>query len=236
MGESIYGLKRTHKCTEISIQNIGERVTVMGWANKRRDLGGVIFVDLRDRSGLLQVVFNSEVSQEAFNKSESIRSEYVLAITGMVVKRGEDTVNPKMATGEIEIMVDELRILSKAETPPIYIEENSNVNEATRLKYRYLDLRRPDMQRNIMLRHQVAKIARDYYDQNEFLEIETPILTKSTPEGARDYLVPSRVHPGSFFALPQPPPVWEIITDVLLISYLPDLSASTSCPVTMIEG
>ena len=209
MGESIYGMNRTHRCAELSPENTGDTVTVMGWAHKRRDLGGVIFVDLRDRSGIVQVVFNPQSNREMFTKAESIRSEYVLAITGEVEKRSPETINPKLSTGEIEIMVKELRILSKAETPPIQIEEDSDVNETVRLKYRYVDLRRPDMQRNLMLRHRVAKIARDYYDNNGFLEIETPMLTKSTPEGARDYLVPSRVHPGKFFALPQSPQLFK---------------------------
>ena len=183
----------------------------MGWAHKRRDLGGVIFVDLRDRSGILQVVFNNSISGEIFSKAEAIRNEYVIAVTGQVLQRAPETVNTKLKTGEIEIMVTELRILSKAETPPVYIEEDSEVNENVRLKYRYVDLRRPDMQRNLILRHRVAKIARDYFDQNGFLEIETPMLTKSTPEGARDYLVPSRVHPGKFFALPQSPQLFTPI-------------------------
>lgn len=215
MGESIFGLKRTHKCAELSIANIGQQVTVMGWAHKRRDLGGVIFVDLRDRSGIVQLVFNNEISGEIFNKAEKIRNEYVLAVTGEVVRRSDETVNPKLLTGEIEIIAKELRILSNAETSPIYIEEDTDVNENVRLKYRYLDLRRPDMQRNLILRHKVAKIARDYYDQNGFLEIETPMLTKSTPEGARDYLVPSRVHPGKFFALPQSP---QLFKQLLMVS------------------
>ena len=217
MGESIFGLKRTHKCAELSIANIGQQVTVMGWAHKRRDLGGVIFVDLRDRSGIVQLVFNNEISGEIFNKAEKIRNEYVLAVTGEVVRRSDETVNPKLLTGEIEIIAKELRILSNAETSPIYIEEDTDVNENVRLKYRYLDLRRPDMQRNLILRHKVAKIARDYYDQNGFLEIETPMLTKSTPEGARDYLVPSRVHPGKFFALPQSP---QLFKQLLMVSGL----------------
>ncbi len=215
MGESIYGLKRTHMCNELRLSHVGEKVTVMGWAHKRRDLGGVIFVDLRDRSGILQIVFNSSISEEVFKKAESIRSEYVLAAIGEVVKRSPETVNPKLDTGEIEVMVSELRILSKSETPPIYIEEDSDVNETVRLKHRYIDLRRPDMQKNFILRHKVAKIARDYYDENGFLEIETPILTKSTPEGARDYLVPSRVHPGKFFALPQSP---QLFKQLLMVS------------------
>ena len=215
MGESIFGLKRTHKCAELDASNVGQTVTVMGWTHKRRDLGGVIFVDLRDRSGLLQVVFNNEISSEIFAKAEAIRSEYVLAVIGEVVKRAPETVNPKIPTGEIEIIAKELRILSNAETPPVYIEEDTDVNETLRLKYRYLDLRRPDMQRNLILRHKVAKIARDYYDQNGFMEIETPMLTKSTPEGARDYLVPSRVHPGKFFALPQSP---QLFKQLLMVS------------------
>ena len=215
MGESIYGLKRSYRCSELDARNIGERITVMGWTHKRRDLGGVIFVDLRDRSGVLQVVFNIEVDKELFKKAEGIRNEYVLAVVGDVVRRSPETVNPKIQTGEIELIARELRILSKAETPPVYIEEDSDVNEMTRLKYRYVDLRRPDMQRNIMLRHKVAKIARDYYDSNGFLEIETPMLTKSTPEGARDYLVPSRVHPGKFFALPQSP---QLFKQLLMVS------------------
>ncbi len=215
MGESIYGLKRTHKCSELGLANVRESVTVMGWAHKRRDLGGVVFIDLRDRTGLLQVVFNSAISTELFQKAETIRNEYVLAIVGQVVKRDPETVNPKIPTGEIEIAAKELRILNKAETPPVYIEEDSDVNENVRLKYRYIDLRRPDMQRTIMLRHRVAKIARDYYDANGFLEIETPMLTKSTPEGAREYIVPSRVQPGKFFVLPQSP---QLFKQLLMVS------------------
>ncbi len=215
MSESISGLKRTHRCTELSSKNIGEKVTVMGWAHKRRDLGGVIFIDLRDRSGIVQVVFNTSLCQETFSKAETIRSEYVLAVMGEVVKRAPETVNPKLETGDIEIIVSDLRILSKSETPPIYIEEDTEVNEAVRLKYRYLDLRRPDMQRNMILRHKAAKIARDYFSEKGFIEIETPMLTKSTPEGARDYLVPSRVHEGKFYALPQSP---QLFKQLLMLS------------------
>lgn len=215
MGESIYGLNRTHRCSDLGLGNIGETVTVMGWAHKRRDLGGVIFIDLRDRTGVLQVVFNDKTDRDAFEKSEKIRSEFVLAIKGEVVKRDPETVNPKIATGEIEIIAKELRILSEAETPPVQIEEDSDVNEAVRLKYRFLDLRRPDMQKNIFLRHRVAKIARDYYDTNGFLEIETPMLGKNTPEGAREYVVPSRVHPGKFFTLPQSP---QLFKQLLMVS------------------
>jgi len=208
MGESIYGLTRSHKCAELTSANIGETVTVMGWVQKQRNLGSLVFVDLRDRTGILQLVFTDK-DGEMFDKAKTIRSEYVLAVVGTVAARAPEAVNAKMATGEIEINAVELRILSSSETPPIYIEENSDVNEITRLKYRYLDLRRPDMQRNLMLRHRVAKVARDYYDDNGFLEVETPILIKSTPEGARDYLVPSRVHPGKFFALPQSPQLYK---------------------------
>jgi aspartyl-tRNA synthetase len=215
MGESIFDLKRTHRCAEIGVSDIGKKVTVMGWVNKRRNLGGLLFVDLRDRSGIIQIVFNSETNRELFEKAETVRSEYVLAAVGEVVRRSPEAINPRMKTGEVEVIVSELRILSKAETPPMYIEEDSDVNEATRLKYRYLDLRRPDMQANLMLRHRVAKIARDYYDANGFLEIETPMLTKSTPEGARDYLVPSRVHPGKFYALPQSP---QLFKQLLMVS------------------
>lgn len=208
MGESINGLKRSHKCAELSAANIGEKVTVMGWVQKQRNLGSLVFVDLRDRSGIVQLVFTDK-DGEMFDKAKTIRGEYVLAVVGIVAGRAPEAVNKKMATGEIEINAQELRILSSSETPPIYIEENSDVNEITRLKYRYLDLRRPDMQRNFILRHRVAKAARDYYDENGFLEVETPILIKSTPEGARDYLVPSRVHPGKFFALPQSPQLYK---------------------------
>ncbi|OPZ88802.1 MAG: Aspartate--tRNA ligase [Firmicutes bacterium ADurb.Bin419] len=215
MGESIFGMKRTHRCTELNASNLGQTVTVMGWVHKRRNLGGLIFVDLRDRSGILQIVFNDQISSEIFAKAEAIRGEFVLAVTGEVARRAPEALNTKLLTGEIEIIAKELRILSNAETTPFYIEEDSDVNETLRLKYRFLDLRRPDMQRNLMLRHKVAKIARDYYDENGFLEIETPMLTKSTPEGARDYLVPSRVHPGKFFALPQSP---QLFKQLLMVS------------------
>jgi aspartyl-tRNA synthetase len=209
MEESISGLKRSNMCAELSLENVGQRVTIMGWVHKRRDLGGLIFVTLRDRSGILQVVFSSEKDGKLFNKAEMIRGEYVIAVVGHVVKRTPENINPAFKTGEIEVVADELRILSRAETTPFYIEENSDVSEALRLKYRYLDLRRPDMQRNLMFRHRVVKIARDYYDANGFLEIETPMLTKSTPEGARDYLVPSRVQAGKFYALPQSPQLFK---------------------------
>lgn len=215
MGETIYGLNRTHRCTELSGADAGKKVTVMGWVQKRRNLGSLIFVDLRDRTGLLQIVFNNLTDQAVFEKAESIRNEYVLAVVGEVARRAPEAVNPSMKTGEIEVIASELRILSKSETPPMHIEEDSGVNEAMRLKYRYLDLRRPDMQAGLMLRHRVAKIARDYFDSNGFLEIETPMLIKSSPEGARDYLVPSRVHPGKFYALPQSP---QLFKQLLMVS------------------
>ena len=213
--ETIKGMKRTHRCGELTLADVGKTVTVMGWTQVYRNLGGVIFIDLRDRSGIVQVVSNIEDGQEIFDKADSVRSEYVLAIVGEVVERDAETVNDKIPTGKIEIRAKEFRILSKAETPPIYIEENSNVREEVRLKYRYLDLRRPDMQRLMELRHRVCKLARDYFDQNGFLEIETPMLQKSTPEGARDYLVPSRVHPGKFYALPQSPQLYK---QILMVS------------------
>lgn len=226
MGETIYGITRTHKCTELGIEDIGRKVTVMGWVQKRRDLGGVIFVDLRDRTGLLQVVFNSMNGSGMFEKAETIRGEYVLAVTGEVTGRSPETVNPKIKTGAIEVMATELRILSKAETTPILIEEDSDVNEMLRLKYRYLDLRRPDMQANLMLRHRVAKIARDYFDANGFIEVETPVLIKSSPEGARDYLVPSRVHPGKFYALPQSP---QLFKQLLMVAGFDRYMQITKC-------
>ena len=206
--ETITGLKRTHYCGELRASDIGALVTVMGFANSVRNLGGLNFINLRDRTGLVQLVFD-EGNADLSEKAASVRGEFVLAAVGTVRARGEGAVNKDMPTGEVEIAVTELRILSKAQTPPIYIEENSDVKEEVRLKYRFLDLRRPDMQRNLMLRHRVAKIARDYYDAQGFLEIETPILIKSTPEGARDYVVPSRVHEGKFYALPQSPQLYK---------------------------
>ncbi|MBP7174939.1 MAG: aspartate--tRNA ligase [Thermoclostridium sp.] len=215
MAENLAGMKRTHRCTEVTADNVGQEVVVMGWAHKRRDLGGVIFVDLRDRSGLLQIVFHNELDSTLHSKAVQIRNEFVLAVRGTLVNRSDEAINLNMITGKWEVLVKELRILSKAETPPIQIEDDIDSNEALRLKYRYLDLRRPVMQANLMLRHRVAKIARDYYDENGFLEIETPVLMKSTPEGARDYLVPSRVHPGKFFALPQSP---QLFKQILMVS------------------
>ncbi|GMQ63483.1 aspartate--tRNA ligase [Vallitalea maricola] len=216
MSESMQGLKRTNKCTEVSAKNIDDKVTVMGWVQKRRDLGGVIFIDLRDRTGLLQIVFDaSSIGDEGFAKAEKLRSEFVIAVEGIIESRSDETINPNLKTGEIEVRAHSLRILSEAETPPFQIEENSNVKEDLRLKYRYLDLRRPDLQRNLIMRHKVAMITREFLSNEEFLEIETPMLTKSTPEGARDYLVPSRVHQGNFYALPQSP---QIFKQLLMLS------------------
>lgn len=213
MGETIKGLKRTIMCGELRETHIGKSVTVMGWVQRRRDLGGLIFVDLRDRTGIVQIVFGDAINSLAFEKAGAIRSEYVLAVTGDVVLR--ESINPQMPTGMIEIKAQSLRILSESETPPIYIKENLDAAEQIRLKYRYLDLRRPDMQRNLMMRHRAAKIVRDFMDENGFLEIETPMLTKSTPEGARDYLVPSRNYPGNFYALPQSP---QLFKQLLMVS------------------
>ncbi|MGM0548310.1 MAG: aspartate--tRNA ligase [Bacillota bacterium] len=215
MSETIKDLKRTHLCGEVSEKEIKKQVTIMGWVQKRRDHGGVIFTDIRDRSGIVQVVFNPEIGESLFAKADTLRSEYVIAITGEVRSRPEGNVNLDLPTGKIEIKAIELRILDKAKTPPIQIEDNIDTGEDIRLKYRYLDLRRPKMKKIIGLRHQVTKTTRDYLDQNGFWEIETPILTKSSPEGARDYLVPSRVNPGEFFALPQSP---QIFKQLLMVS------------------
>jgi len=209
MAESMMGLKRTHRCTELNEQNIGETATVMGWVQKSRNKGGIIFVDLRDRSGILQIIFEeSDVKAEGFAKAEKLRSEFVVAVTGKVEKRSGEA-NANLITGGIELRATELRILSEAQTPPFPIEAESKTKEELRLKYRYLDLRRPDLQRNIIVRSRIINIIRNYFMDEGFLEIETPILTKSTPEGARDYLVPSRVHPGTFYALPQSPQLFK---------------------------
>ena len=208
--ETMEGMKRTHHCGELRAQNEGQEVVVCGWVSHRRDHGGLIFIDLRDRSGLVQLVFaEDKIGADQFPKAESLRSEFVVAVRGKVCLRDKETINPNMETGEIEIYAEELRILNKAMTPPFYIQDGVDVDENVRLKYRYLDLRRPEMQKNIMLRHRVAKLMRDYMDKHGFLEIETPMLTKSTPEGARDYLVPSRVNPGKFYALPQSPQIFK---------------------------
>ncbi|MBR4087588.1 MAG: aspartate--tRNA ligase, partial [Clostridia bacterium] len=206
-------MRRTNYCGEISAEQIGEKVTVCGWVQRQRDLGGLIFIDLRDRTGLVQLQFDESVNKEAFDVAFTIRSEYVLEVTGTVAKRG-GAVNENLKTGALEILADTVKILNKAKTPPFEIVENSNVNEELRLKYRYLDLRRPDLQGNILMRHRITKITRDYFDENGFIEIETPMLMKSTPEGARDYLVPSRIHPGCFYALPQSPQIYKQISMV----------------------
>ncbi len=209
MAESMLGLKRSHRCTELSTEQIGENVTVMGWVQKSRNKGGIIFVDLRDRSGLLQIIFEeADCGEESFAKAEKLRSEFVIAVTGKVEARS-GAVNENLKTGAIEIRANSLRILSESETPPFPIEENSKTKEELRLKYRYLDLRRPDLQRNLMTRSRVTTLTRSFLAEEGFLEIETPTLIKSTPEGARDYLVPSRVHPGSFYALPQSPQLFK---------------------------
>ena len=209
MAESMKGLRRSHRCTEVSGKIIGETVTVMGWVQKSRNKGGIIFVDLRDRSGLLQLIFEEgDVGSEGFGKAERLRSEFVIAVVGKVEARS-GAVNENLDTGDIEIRATQIRILSEAETPPFPIEEESKTKEELRLKYRYLDLRRPDLQRNLILRSKVANVTRQFLSEEGFLEIETPMLTKSTPEGARDYLVPSRVHPGNFYALPQSPQLFK---------------------------
>ena len=208
--ETMEGMKRTHHCGELRATNEGQEVVLCGWVSHRRDHGGLIFIDLRDRSGLVQLVFaEDKIGADQFPKAESLRSEFVVAVRGKVSLRDKETINPNMETGEIEIYAEELRILNKALTPPFYIQDGIDVDENVRLKYRYLDLRRPEMQKNIMLRHRVTKLMRDYFDEHGFLEIETPMLTKSTPEGARDYLVPSRVNPGKFYALPQSPQIFK---------------------------
>ncbi|MCI8765568.1 MAG: aspartate--tRNA ligase [Lachnospiraceae bacterium] len=209
MAESMQGLKRSHRCTEVGTAQIGTNVTVMGWVQKSRNKGGIIFVDLRDRSGILQIIFEeSDCGVESFAKAEKLRSEFVIAVTGRVEARS-GAENKNLATGAIEVRAESLRILSESETPPFPVEENSKTKEELRLKYRYLDLRRPDIQRNLILRSKIAILTRQFLAEEGFLEIETPTLIKSTPEGARDYLVPSRVHPGSFYALPQSPQIFK---------------------------
>ena len=211
--ESLNGLKRTHYCGDLRIANVGEEVVLNGWVQKKRNLGGLVFVDLRDIKGISQIIFDTNVSEEAFNKAEKLGSEYVVAVKGIVRER--QSKNPNMETGDIEIEATELRVLSKSETPPIYIKDNDNVSEDLRLKYRYLDLRKPSMQRNLVLRSKVARIVRNYLTDNNFVEIETPFLIKPSPEGARAYLVPSRVNPGKFYALPQSP---QLFKQLLMVS------------------
>ncbi len=205
--ETLQGFKRTHRCAALSEKNIGETVIVTGWTQTYRQLGALTFIDLRDISGIIQLSFSDNFSKEAKEKAQTVRNEYVLAAKGVVVQRS--AINDKIPTGKIEIQVSELRILNQSATPPFAIEENSNVKDEIRLKYRYLDLRRPDVQNNLIVRHKIAQLARNFYSDHDFLEIETPILNKSTPEGARDYLVPSRVHPGKFYALPQSPQLYK---------------------------
>ena len=213
MGEALNGLKRNIMCGDARESHIGQKVTVMGWVQRNRNLGGLQFIDLRDREGILQVVFNDDLGEEILEKAKSIRPEYCIAVTGEIVKR--ESVNPNMPTGMVELKAEELKILSESDTPPIYIKEDLDAAESIRLKYRYLDLRRPDMQNIFKIRHKTTKAIRDYLDQNGFLEMETPILTKSTPEGARDYLVPSRNYPGMFYALPQTP---QLFKQLLMVS------------------
>ena len=213
MGEALKGLKRTSMCGELREGNVQENITVMGWVQRKRNLGGLIFIDLRDRTGLLQVVFGEEINKEAFEKADTARSEYCIAVTGKLVLR--EAPNNSMATGVVELQGESIKILSESETPPIYIKENLDASEAIRLKYRYLDLRRPDMQKILITRSKAGKVIRDYLEENGFLEVETPMLTKSTPEGARDYLVPSRNYPGMFYALPQSP---QLFKQLLMVS------------------
>ena len=211
--DNLKGLKRTHYCGDLRISNVGEEVVLNGWVQKKRNLGGLVFVDLRDIKGITQILFDTNVSEEAFNKAEKLGSEYVVAVKGIVRER--QSKNPNMPTGDIEIEATELRVLSKSETPPIYIKDNDNVSEDLRLKYRFLDLRKPSMQNNLVLRSKVANIVRNYLSGNNFVEIETPFLIKPSPEGARDYLVPSRVNPGKFYALPQSP---QLFKQLLMVS------------------
>ena len=211
--ETLKGLKRTHYCGDLRMDNVGQEVILNGWVQKKRNLGGLVFVDLRDIRGISQIIFDADVNKDAFEKAEKLGSEYVIAVKGIVRER--QSKNPNMATGDIEISATELRVLSKSQTPPIYIKDDDNVSEELRLKYRYLDLRKPSMQKNLMLRSRVAGIVRNYLSENNFLEIETPFLIKPSPEGARDYLVPSRVNPGKFYALPQSP---QLFKQILMVS------------------
>lgn len=215
MSEFLQGWKRTDYCTSFTTDDVGKEVTLMGWVQTRRDFGALVFVDLRDRTGLMQVVFDESVTEGDFGRVASIRSEFVIAVRGQIVKRDPETVNEKLPTGLIEVKAQELKLLSRAQTPPFEIEDETAVREELRLKYRFLDLRRPTMQRNMMVRSQISAAARDYLVNNGFIDIETPMLTKSTPEGARDYLVPSRIHQGSFYALPQSP---QTLKQILMIS------------------
>ena len=213
--ENMAGMHRSCGCGEVKDNNSGKVLTLAGWVQRRRDHGGLIFIDLRDRTGLVQLVFSPQYGEEAFHKAEDVRNEYVVAVVGKVRERSEETINPHMKTGRLEVVVSEMRVLNKAKTPPFYIEDGVDVDENVRLRYRYLDLRRPEMQRNLIMRHKITHEMREFLDERGFLEIETPMLTKSTPEGARDYLVPSRVNPGKFYALPQSP---QLFKQLLMVS------------------
>lgn len=202
-------MERTVYCGLVDESFLGKNVTLKGWVQKRRDLGNLIFIDLRDREGIVQLVFSQAFDEAALKVADELRSEYVIEVTGKVVNRGEDATNPKMATGKFEVEVHEINLLNRAKTPPFYIEDGINVADDLRLKYRYLDLRRPEMQRGLILRSKITQSIHRYLDENKFIDIETPYLTKSTPEGARDYLVPSRVYPGHFYALPQSPQLFK---------------------------
>ena len=215
--ETMAGMHRSCGCGRVTEKDCGKELTLAGWVNTRRDHGGLIFIDLRDRSGIVQVVMSPQYGEDAFHKAEDVRSEYVLAIRGIVRERSPETVNPKMQTGKIEVVVSEMRVLNKAKTPPFYVEDGIDVDETVRLKHRYIDLRRPEMQRNLIMRHKIVHEMSQFLDAHDFLEVETPILTKSTPEGARDYLVPSRVNPGKFYALPQSP---QLFKQLLMVSGL----------------
>ena len=215
--ETMAGMHRSCGCGRVTEKDCGKELTLAGWVNTRRDHGGLIFIDLRDRSGIVQVVMSPQYGEDAFHKAEDVRSEYVLARRGIVRERSPETVNPKMQTGKIEVVVSEMRVLNKAKTPPFYVEDGIDVDETVRLKHRYIDLRRPEMQRNLIMRHKIVHEMRQFLDAHDFLEVETPILTKSTPEGARDYLVPSRVNPGKFYALPQSP---QLFKQLLMVSGL----------------
>lgn len=213
--ENMAGMHRSCGCGEVKDNDSGKVLTLAGWVQRRRDHGGLIFIDLRDRTGLVQLVFIPQYGEEAFHKAEDVRNEYVVAVVGKVRERSEETINPHMKTGRLEVVVSEMRVLNKAKTPPFYIEDGVDVDENVRLRYRYLDLRRPEMQRNLIMRHKITHEMREFLDERGFLEIETPMLTKSTPEGARDYLVPSRVNPGKFYALPQSP---QLFKQLLMVS------------------
>ena len=215
--ETMAGMHRSCGCGRVTEKDCGKELTLAGWVNTRRDHGGLIFIDLRDRSGIVQVGMSPQYGEDAFHTAEDVRSEYVLAIRGIVRERSPETVNPKMQTGKIEVVVSEMRVLNKAKTPPFYVEDGIDVDETVRLKHRYIDLRRPEMQRNLIMRHKIVHEMRQFLDAHDFLEVETPILTKSTPEGARDYLVPSRVNPGKFYALPQSP---QLFKQLLMVSGL----------------